>query len=138
MWWMHFTPFGLALRAARDAPGRAEALGIHTKRVQWGAFVVAGLFAGWAGALFAFSKGSISPEVVATPRSVDVLVMVLLGGIETLTGPVVGAAVFTYLHDWLARSTDYWRTALGVLIIALVLIFPRGIMGSIKRFRGAT
>jgi branched-chain amino acid transport system permease protein len=138
MWRMIYSSFGLTLRAARDAARRSEALGVHVKRVQWLAFVIAGLFAGLAGALFAFSKGSISPEVVATPRSVDALVMVLLGGIETLTGPILGAAIFTVLQDWLARSTEYWRAAMGALILLIVLVFPRGVMGSIKKLRART
>ncbi len=135
IWWLIYSPFGRSLRAFRDAPQRAEASGIHGKRLQWLSFIVAAAFAGLAGALFAFSKGSISPEVLATPRSVDALVMVLLGGIETLSGPIVGAFTFTLLHDWLARNTEYWRAALGVLIILLVMVFPRGIMGSLRRVR---
>ncbi len=135
MWRMIYASFGLTLRAARDAARRSEAIGVHVKRVQWFAFVIAGLFAGLAGALFAFSKGSISPEVVATPRSIDALVMVLLGGIETLSGPVLGAAIFTVLQDWLARSTEYWRAAMGGLILMIVLVFPRGVMGTIKKLR---
>ena len=135
MWRMIYSTFGLTLRAARDAARRSEAIGVHVKRVQWVAFIIAGFFAGLAGALFAFSKGSISPEVVATPRSVDALVMVLLGGIETLSGPVLGAAIFTVLQDWLARSTEYWRAAMGALILLIVLVFPRGVMGSIKKLR---
>ena len=76
--------------------------------------MLAGTFAGLAGALFAFSKGSISPVVVSIVASIDALVMVLLGGVQTLTGPVVGAAVFTWLQDVIARDTDYWRAVLGV------------------------
>jgi branched-chain amino acid transport system permease protein len=133
MWAMLLAPFGLALRASRDAAARTEALGIDVKRVQWLAFCIAGAFAGLAGALYAFSKGSISPDVVATPRSVDGLVMVLLGGIETLTGPIVGATLFTLLQDTLVRSTEYWRAALGALILLIVLAFPRGVMGTIKK-----
>ena len=71
------------------------------------------LFAGLAGALFAFSKGSISPETLSVGKSVDGLVMVLLGGIQTLAGPVVGAVTFTWLHDTVARNTDYWRAHAG-------------------------
>jgi len=124
-----FAPFGYAMRAGRDSPLRAEAIGIDVKRVQWMAFVVAGLFCGMAGALFAFSKGSISPEAISVSRSVDGLVMVMLGGIQTLFGPVAGAAVFTWLQDVIARETDYWRALLGVVILALVLLFPAGIAG---------
>ena len=126
---MLFSPFGYAMRAGRDSPTRADAIGIDVKRVQWIAFVVAGLFAGLAGALFAFSKGSISPEGLHVSRSIDGLVMVLLGGLQTLTGPIVGAVTFTWLHDTVARSTDYWRALLGAIILLLVLLFPQGIAG---------
>lgn len=124
-----FSPFGYAMRAGRDSPLRADAIGIDVKRVQWAAFVLAGLFAGLAGALFVFSKGSISPESMAVGKSVDGLVMVLLGGLQTLAGPVVGAVTFTWLQDSVARSTDYWRALLGVIILVLVLLFPQGIAG---------
>ena len=129
LWRILYSPFGAALRAARDSPLRAEAIGIDVRRVQWLAFTLAGLFAGIAGAVYAFSKGSISPDVTAIPRSVDGLVMVLLGGLQTLTGPVVGAAVFTWLQDTVARETAYWRAMLGGVILLLVLAFPQGIAG---------
>jgi branched-chain amino acid transport system permease protein len=124
-----FSPFGYAMRAGRDSPLRADAIGIDVKRVQWMAFVFAALFAGLAGALFAFSKGSISPEALSVGRSVDGLVMVLLGGVQTLAGPLVGAVTFTWLQDSVARSTDYWRALLGGIIVLIVLVFPQGIAG---------
>ena len=124
-----FAPFGYALRAGRDSPLRADAIGIDVKRLQWMAFVVAAVFAGLAGALYAFSKGSISPDAVGVGRSVDGLVMVLLGGVQTLAGPIVGAVTFTWLQDAVARNTDYWRALLGGTILLLVLVFPQGIAG---------
>ena len=124
-----FAPFGYAMRAGRDSPLRADAIGIDVKRIQWVAFVIAAVFAGLAGALYAFSKGSISPDTVAVGRSVDGLVMVLLGGLQTLAGPVVGAVTFTWLQDAVARNTDYWRALLGGIILLLVLVFPQGIAG---------
>jgi len=130
---MLFSPFGYAMRAGRDSVLRADAIGIDVKRVQWMAFVIAGVFAGLAGALFAFSKGSISPEAIAVGKSVDGLVMVLLGGLQTLAGPVVGAVTFTWLHDTVARSTDYWRALLGAIILLLVLLFPQGIAGFFRQ-----
>jgi len=126
------SPFGYAMRAYRDSPLRADAIGIDGIRVHWAAFVLAGLVCGLAGALFAFSKGSISPEVISVGRSIDGLVMVLLGGIQTLVGPWVGASVFTWLHDLVARETDYWRAMLGFTILALVLLFPQGLAGSLR------
>ncbi len=130
---MLYAPLGYAMRAGRDAPIRADAIGINVKRVQWVAFVIAGVFAGVAGALFAFSKGSISPEALHVSRSVDGLVMVLLGGIQTLAGPIVGAVSFTWLHDVIARNTEYWRAMLGGIILLLVLLFPEGIAGFARR-----
>jgi branched-chain amino acid transport system permease protein len=131
---MLHAPFGYALRAGRDSVLRSDAIGIDVQRFQWAAFVVVGVFAGVAGGLYAFSKGSISPEVMAIARSVDGLVMVLLGGVQTLSGPVVGAAVFTWLQDTIARNTDYWRALLGLTIIVIVLAFPQGIVGALARF----
>ncbi|MDB5892306.1 MAG: inner-rane translocator, partial [Polaromonas sp.] len=123
------SPFGYSLRAGRDSPLRADAIGMDVKRMQWMAFVIAGTAAGLAGSLYAFSKGSISPESLSVGRSVDGLVMVLLGGVQTLAGPLVGAFTFTWLHDTVARNTDYWRALLGAIILLLVLLFPQGIAG---------
>jgi branched-chain amino acid transport system permease protein len=139
---MQMSPLGYALRASRDSVGRAEAMGLHVAHVQWLGFVVAAGVAGLAGALFAFSKGSISPDVLGVSRSVDGLVMVLLGGLHTLVGPLVGAVTFTALQDSLARSTDYWRAVLGASMLLMVLVFPQGIAGSVQtlwqRVRGAS
>jgi len=129
-----FAPFGYAMRAGRDSPLRAEAIGIDVKRVHWLAFAVAGAVCGVAGGIFAFAKGSISPETIGVTRSIDGLVMVLLGGIQTLTGPIVGAAVFATLQDTVMRQTEYWRALLGFIILVLVLAFPSGIAGAIGAF----
>ncbi|HEX5477704.1 MAG TPA: branched-chain amino acid ABC transporter permease, partial [Burkholderiales bacterium] len=129
LWRTVFAPFGYALRAGRDSPARAGAIGLDVRALQWTAFCIAGLFAGLAGALYAFSKGSLSPETLAVPRSVDGLVMVLLGGVQTLTGPIWGAALFTWLEDALARDFAYWRAATGAVILLLVLVLPRGVAG---------
>jgi branched-chain amino acid transport system permease protein len=129
---MLFAPFGFALRAARDSVQRSESLGINTAAVQWRAFMVAGVFCGLAGALFTFAKGTISPETISVGRSVDGLVMVLLGGIQSLAGPIVGSVVFTWLQDTIIRSTDYWRAVLGAVILGLVILFPKGIAGSVQ------
>ncbi len=131
LWRMIFSPFGFALRAGRDSPLRAEAIGIDVQRQQWFAFVLAGGFAGISGAVYAFSKGSISPDVLGIGRSVDGLVMMLLGGIQTLTGPVIGALAYTWLQDEIVRGTEYWRAILGLVILLLVMAFPQGIVGGI-------
>ena len=127
-----FAPFGYAMRAGRDSPLRAEAIGINVKRVHWIGFAIAGLFCGIAGGLFAYAKGTISPEVAWVSRSIDGMVMVLLGGIQTLTGPIVGAALFTVLQDNVMRQTTFWRGLLGAVILLLVLVFPGGIVGALS------
>ncbi|MFN4088960.1 MAG: branched-chain amino acid ABC transporter permease, partial [Alphaproteobacteria bacterium] len=118
-------PLGLGLRACRDAPARAEASGIDRRRLQWLAFTVAGTAAGLSGAVFAFFKGSVFPETLGVGVSVDGLVMMLLGGIGTLSGPAVGAAAYKVMQVELAAATDFWRALLGLGIVALVLLFPR-------------
>jgi branched-chain amino acid transport system permease protein len=128
-----FAPFGYAMRAGRDSPLRAEAIGINVKRVHWIGFAIAGTFGGIAGGIFAFAKGTISPDVAWVSRSIDAMVMVLLGGIQTLTGPIVGAAVFTVLQDNVMRQTEFWRGLLGAVILLLVLAFPGGIVGALDR-----
>jgi branched-chain amino acid transport system permease protein len=130
--WLAHTPFGYSLRAGRDSPLRAEASGIDVRATQWVAFALAGAFAGLAGGIYAFSKGSISPETLAIPRSVDALVMVLLGGLSALAGPLLGAAAFIGVQDALARATEYWRAGLGAAVLVIVLLFPMGIGGGLQ------
>jgi branched-chain amino acid transport system permease protein len=130
-----FAPFGYAMRAGRDSPLRAEAIGIDVRRVHWMGFALAGAVCGVAGGLFAFAKGSISPETIDVGRSIDGLVMVLLGGIQSLSGPIVGASVYTVLQDTVMRQTEYWRAMLGAIILALVLLFPDGIAGGLAKLR---
>lgn len=130
-----FSPFGYTMRACRDSTLRSQSIGIHVQRQQWLAFAFSGVMAGLAGGLFVYSKGSVFPDEMSIPRSFDALIMVLLGGVKTLFGPVVGAASFTWLQDVISR-VEYWRLALGALIIALVVAFPQGIAGSIRSLAG--
>jgi branched-chain amino acid transport system permease protein len=124
-----YAPFGYTLRAARDSGPRADAVGIDVRTHRWLAFTIAGAAAGLAGGLFAFAKGSIDPTLISIPMSIDFLVMTLLGGVETVAGPLVGAAAFHSIRDVLMPLTDHWRLLLGLAIIAIVLAMPRGIVG---------
>src|SRR5256714_1201656 len=112
-----FSPFGFALRATRDSPLRSEAIGIDGKRVQWTAFVIAGTVAGVAGALFAYLKGSVFPDSLGISLSVDALVMVLLGGVETVSGAIVGAIVYKALNIRLVSQTDLSKLVLAGFIV---------------------
>jgi len=130
-----FSPFGFALRATRDSPLRGEAIGINGKRIQWTAFVIAGTVAGVAGALFAYLKGSVFPDSLGISLSVDALVMVLLGGVETVSGAIVGAIVYKALSIWLVSQTDLSKLVLGAFIVLIVVVFPKGIVGTIETIK---
>jgi branched-chain amino acid transport system permease protein len=138
-----FAPFGAIMRAGRDSPRRADAIGIDVRTHQWLAFTLAGAFAGMAGGLFAYSKGSVFPDILDIPHSFDALYMVMLGGAQTLAGPIVGAAAFEWLRDivknpnfWglfgAPKLADYWQGMLGLLIVVIVLAFPQGIAGFLR------
>lgn len=127
-----FSPFGYALRATRDSVLRSEAIGINAKRMQWTAFVIAGTTAGIGGALFAYLKGSVFPDNLGISLSVDALVMVLLGGVETVSGGVIGAIVYKALNIWLVSQTDLSKLVLGGFIVLIVVVFPKGIVGMME------
>ena len=122
------SPFGYALRGSRDSSRRAEATGINTRAVQLTALVFAGAMAGLAGGLFVFAKGSIFPTELEIAKSFDALIMVFLGGVKTLSGPIAGATALTAFQDILTRF-EYWRLSLGLLIIVIVIVTPEGIAG---------
>jgi len=132
-----FSPYGYTLRAGRDSPLRADATGVNVRRHQWMAFVLSGAFAGLAGALIAFQRGQVFPNDLSIATTVDGLVMVLLGGIQTLTGPVAGAFSYHLAHTELVRNFEnYWRLILGAAIVLLVLAFPQGIVGALQNLAG--
>ena len=130
-----FTPFGYALRAVRDQSKRAEALGLNAKRLQWMGMAVAGAFAGLAGSLFAYSKGSVFPTSLDIHTTLNAFVMVLIGGFNTLTGPLVGSVIYIMLETEISRISEVWRLLLGSIILAIVIFFPQGLVGAFnKRF----
>jgi len=124
-----FSPFGYAVRGCRDSVMRAESIGIDRRRVQWMCFALAGAFAGVGGTLYAYLKGSVFPDVISIATSVDGLVMVLLGGIQTVAGPIVGAVVYKTMSIYMTSQIEYWQLILGGLIVVLVVAFPEGIVG---------
>ncbi|UPG73701.1 ABC transporter permease [Roseomonas gilardii subsp. gilardii] len=130
---MLYAPYGYALRAGRDSALRAEAIGLDVARLRILALALAGAAAGLAGAIFTYAKGGVFPTYIAIPHSVEALLMVLLGGLQTMSGPVVGALAYTGLADLLVRSTDLWRLVLGAVILLVVVAFPEGIAGAARR-----
>jgi branched-chain amino acid transport system permease protein len=138
-----YAPFGYGLRAGRDSPRRADAIGIDVRRMQWLGFAVAGAFAGLAGILHLYAKGNVFPTTLEIPHSIDAIMMVMLGGVQTLGGPILGATAFTWLNDLMSNPkhwtplgaawvANYWQGSLGIVIIVIVLAFPQGIGGFLR------
>ncbi len=132
LWRVTGSPFGYTLRAARDHAQRCRAIGVNVRGHQLLAFLVAGIFAGLGGAIFVFLKGSAFPDDLSIPVSIESLVMILLGGIHTLAGAPVGAAVYKILDTIITRYTSYWQAVLGVILVLLVVAFPNGLVGFVQ------
>ncbi|WP_423837619.1 ABC transporter permease [Variovorax terrae] len=121
--------FGAALQAVRDAPQRAAASGLPVSWIKYRIFVESAVLAGLAGGLFAAHKGAVFPSVAAVSTSVDALLVVLLGGAHQLWGAAVGSAVLTWAGAELGGGFDYWRGALGVFVMLIMVLSPSGLLG---------
>lgn len=132
LWWIHRSHYGRALAGVRENERRMRALGYDTFRLRLSAFVLAGAFAGVAGALSTWSFRIVSPYDVALGRSVEGFVMVLIGGAGTLLGPIVGAAVVVYIERVLSSSIPFTQTVLGLVFIAFVVAARQGIVGALR------
>ena len=130
-----FTPFGYGLRAVRDSTGRADAIGIDAHRQKWVAFIVAGAMSGMAGVLMVYSKGSAFPAYLDIQSSLDVFVMALLGGLQSLNGPIIGAVIYRSLKIVLQTNFYHWNMIVGTILILLALFLPRGVSGLTSDFR---
>ncbi len=126
---------GASLQALRDAPGRAAASGLPLQKIKWMVLVQSATLAGLAGGLFAADKGSVFPSVLSVSTSVDFLLVVLLGGLHQLWGTLAGAVVMVLAGSGLGRSFDYWRGALGLLVMLIMVWAPSGI-GGLRRTAG--
>jgi len=133
MWVIVHSPFGKALQAIRDNETRARFIGISVRRYRWIAFVISGGFTGLAGVLWVPLNGLTTPDILYWPFSGEIVFMSVLGGFRTFAGPIVGAVVFNYLKTYAIASTEYWQFLLGAVLIALVMILPTGIVGTLAR-----
>jgi branched-chain amino acid transport system permease protein len=127
------SPFGAALQAVRDAPVRALASGLPVGQIKYRIFVLSATVAGLAGGLFAAHKGAVFPSVASVATSLDALLVVLLGGVHQLWGVAAGSAVLVWAGAELGRGFDYWRGALGLLVMLIMVRSPSGLMGVFHR-----
>jgi len=130
------SPFGLALNAARQVPVRVETVGLDPVRLKLLAFVISGAVTGLAGALFADLNRFVSPTMFSWQFSGEIMVLVILGGVARLFGPVAGAVAFVTLEHFLGGMTEFWHIYLGIILLLIVLFARGGIVGLLSG-RGA-
>jgi len=127
------SPFGRTLLAIRENERRARFLGIHVERHLWIAFVISCAFASLAGTLYALLNNFVDPRALRWDMSGNFVMMAVLGGMRSFWGPLVGAAVFVVLQDFVSSQTENWMSIVGAIFVLVVLFFPRGILGILHR-----
>ena len=131
LWTICNSTFGQAMIAIRENQNRALFLGIDTQLIRLKAFVISGIFAGLSGSLFALYNRGMYPESAFWTESGQVLIMVLLGGMHSFIGPILGAIALYSLEIFINQFTEYWQIVLGGILLIVVLIAPEGLAGGI-------
>ena len=133
MAWLLRSPFGRTLIAIRENERRARFLGISVDQHIWFSWVISCGFVSLAGALYALLNNFVDPRALYWTQSGDFVIMVVLGGMRSFWGPLLGAAIFVVLQDYLSSETENWMSFIGLFFVLVVLFFPRGILGIIRR-----
>jgi branched-chain amino acid transport system permease protein len=133
IWRIVNSRFGLVVQGLRSNEQRMQAIGFPSRRYRLVCFVISGTLCGLAGALLADNTDFVSPAVMYWTRSGDLIVMVILGGMGTLFGPVIGAVAYLLLEELLSQITEYWALIMGPLLLLVVLFGRGGIMGLLGR-----
>jgi branched-chain amino acid transport system permease protein len=133
LWVVGRSPFGASLRGLRDSETRMRSLGYTVAAYKLGAFMISGFVAGLAGLLSVWHTHFISPSAAGVHRSVLLIVIVILGGVGTTFGPLVGAAVVVLVENVLSTAVERWPTLLGLIFILVILFARAGIVGSIEK-----
>jgi branched-chain amino acid transport system permease protein len=132
LWRLAHSPFGASLRGTRDQPRRMRMLGHHVWLVRWIAFIMAGFWGSIAGLLFIYYNQFIHPHSLSLQQSAEALLMVILGGANTLLGPIVGALIITLVKNVASSYVDRWNSLLGLIFVVVVLFMPQGIVPGLK------
>jgi branched-chain amino acid transport system permease protein len=131
------SPFGRTLLAIRENERRARFLGIAVERHLWLSFVISCAFASLAGTLYALLNNFTDPRALRWDMSGNFVIMAVLGGMRSFWGPLIGAAIFVVLQDYVSSHTENWMSVVGLVFVLVVLFFPRGVLG-LLRTRGAS
>ncbi len=137
MWLLLRSPFGRTLLAIRENERRARFLGIPVERHIWLSFVVSCCFVSLAGTLYALLSNFTDPRALRWDQSGTFVIMAVLGGMRSFWGPLIGAAIFVVLQDYVSSHTENWMSFIGLFFVLVVLFFPRGVLGVLRR-KGVT
>jgi len=132
IWRILHSPFGMAMQAIRENEERAKACGYDTQRIKLISFIISGLFSGLAGALYAIFLEYVPLEILYWTANGQVVVVTILGGVGTIVGPFIGSSVFIALREFIMRFTGRWELFVGAIFVICVLIFPKGIYGTLR------
>ena len=127
------SPFGRTLLAIRENERRARFLGIPVDRHIWMSWVISCFFVSVAGALFALMNNFVDPRALRWDQSGNFVIMAVLGGMRSFWGPLIGAAIFLVLQDYISSHTENWMSFIGLFFVLIVLFFPRGVLGIMRR-----
>ena len=127
------SPFGRTLLAIRENERRARFLGIPVERHIWISFTISCCFVSLAGALYALLNNFTDPRALRWDQSGNFVIMAVLGGMRSFWGPLIGAAIFVALQDYVSSHTENWMSVIGLFFVLVVLFFPRGILGIRRR-----
>ena len=133
MAWLLRSPFGRTLLAIRENERRARFLGIPVEMHIWLSFVISCMFVSLAGALYALLNNFTDPRALRWDMSGNFVIMAVLGGMRSFWGPLIGAAIFVVLQDYISSQTENWMSFIGLFFVLVVLFFPRGVLGIIRR-----
>jgi branched-chain amino acid transport system permease protein len=133
IWRVTRSPFGAALQGARDQPRRMRMLGHNVWLIQWFAFVLSAFWGSVAGLLYVYYNLFISPHAISLQQSAEVLLMAILGGASTLTGPIVGAVVITLVKNVVSTYIDRWNSLLGAIFVIVIMFMPFGIVPGVRQ-----
>jgi branched-chain amino acid transport system permease protein len=128
IWRLTRSPFGASLEGTRDQPRRMRMLGHNVWMIRWFAFVMAGFWGSIAGLLYVYYNLFISPHAISLQQSAEVLLMAILGGASTLTGPIVGAIIITLVKNVVSTYVDRWNSLLGAIFVIVVVFMPHGLV----------
>ena len=129
MWRIVHSPFGLHLAAIRENPRKAEYLGVRVRFFRLIAFLISAFYCAVGGVILAINTGQADPELAYWTHSGELVFMTVLGGFTSFFGPLIGAFTFIFLKSELMGATQYWRFWLGAILVAIVVLFPRGLVG---------